>query len=142
MSICKSVVLGCGVADAFALFTEHAGAWWPEDRRHTRDPGSEIRILPGGRFYERSGDGHEVELGRVREFEPPERLVLDFYVGTSAAEPTEVIVTFRAEGAGTRVTVDHRALPASEAAWRQRAPVFERSWDAVLAAMALHAGRS
>jgi hypothetical protein len=134
--ITKSIRLACSAERAFALFTEFASEWWPEARRHTRDPRSEIRMLESGRFWERAGDGHEVELGRVRTWEPPDRLVLDFYPGTDAAHPTEVIVTFTVEGTHTLVTVEHRSTAASESLWTQRAPRFEESWDAVLAALA------
>jgi hypothetical protein len=132
----KSVLLACPPASAFALFTEQASEWWPEARRHTGDPRSLIRLSAGGRFWERAADGREVELGRVRVWEPPRRLVLDFYPGTDAAHPTEVVVTFAAEGAGTRVTVDHGPTPASAERWRQGAPRFERSWNEVLEALA------
>jgi hypothetical protein len=74
--IVKSVVLRCGAQRAFSLFTEHAGQWWPADRRHTDDPASAIRIEASGRFVERASDGTEVDLGLVRLFEPAHRLVL------------------------------------------------------------------
>jgi hypothetical protein len=64
--ITRSVVLRCTPERAFALFTEHAGAWWPTERRHTQDASSEIRLEPHGRFFERASDGTEVELGVVR----------------------------------------------------------------------------
>lgn len=134
--ITKSVHLQCSPARAFELFTKFASEWWPEARRHTRDAGSEIRMVASGRFWERAADGHEVELGRVRVWEPEQRLVLDFYPGTDADHPTEVSVTFTLEGAGTRVSVEHRATPASESLWKSRAPRFIESWGEVLAALA------
>ena len=132
----KSVVLECPPERAFVLFTEHASAWWPEGRRHTPDPGSSIRMVPEGRFWERARDGHEVELGRVRRWEPPRCLVLDFYVGTDAAHPTEVTVTFAGEAEGTtRVVVRHGPGPESAALFAQRAPSYERSWTMLLDAL-------
>ena len=133
--ITKSVVLACGVARAFELFTDHAGEWWPEGRRHTPDLQSEICMLASGRFWERARDGTEVELGRVRAWEAPHRLVLDFYPGTDAEHPTEVIVTFSATGDDTLVTVVHRATGASEALWNARAPRFAASWELLLPAL-------
>lgn len=135
----NSVLLACAPERAFALFTEAASEWWPEARRHTKDPASTITLSPAGRFWERAADGHEVELGRVREWEPPRRLVLDFYPGTDAQHPTDVTITFVAEGDGTRVTVEHRPTPVSDELWKQRAPRFEQSWEAVLGALALSA---
>ena len=90
----KSAFLVCAPARAFTLFTERASDWWPEGLRHTSDPRSEIRMLADGRFWERAGDGHEVELGRVLVWEPAQRLILDFYPGTDAEHPTEVVVRF------------------------------------------------
>ena len=132
----KSVLLPCGRARAFALFTEEAGAWWPPDRRHTGDPTSRIAMLESGRFYEEARDGHVVELGRVRVWEPPDRLVLDFYPGTDAEHPTEVEVRFVDEGSSTRVCITHRPTAASAALWSTRAPRYVASWTLVLAALA------
>jgi uncharacterized protein YndB with AHSA1/START domain len=132
----KSIVLRCVPDDAFQLFTERISEWWPKTHRLTKDSESELFLEQTGRFWERAGDGSEIELGRVLVWEAPNRLALDFYMGTNAAQPTAVEVTFTAENEGTRVTVHHRARPESEDLWKQRAPVFERSWETVLAALA------
>lgn len=131
----KSAFLTCSPERAFTLFTERASEWWPETVRHTPDPRSEIRMLASGRFWERGGDGHEVELGRVLVWEPPRRLVLDFYPGTDAEHPTEVVVRFAEEDTGTRVVVEHRPKAESAELWAARAPRFERNWDLVLPAL-------
>lgn len=131
----KSVWLRCPAGEAFTLFTERVSEWWPKTHRLTKDPDSQLHLEADGRFWERSQDGREAELGRVLAWEPPHRLLLDFYMGTSAARPTAVEVTFTPEENGTRVTVHHRAKPESEELWNLRAPVFENSWIAVLAAL-------
>ena len=131
----KSAFLTCSPTRAFELFTERASDWWPEAVRHTPDPRSEIRMLASGRFWERARDGHEVELGRVLVWEPAERLVLDFYPGTDALHPTEVVVKFAQEAEGTRVVVEHRPKAESAALWAAGAPRFERNWGIVLPAL-------
>jgi uncharacterized protein YndB with AHSA1/START domain len=131
----KSVVLPLAPFAAFELFTQKIGEWWPADRRHTKDPASEIFLLQSGRFYERARDGHEVELGCVRSWELPDRILLDFFIATGPEKPTEVEITFAAREGGTRVTVTHRPKPDSEHLWTERAPRYERSWDVVLAAL-------
>jgi hypothetical protein len=99
--IVKSVFLPLPRDAAFELFTQKIGQWWPADRRHTQDPASEIYLLASGRFYERARDGREVDLGRVRAWEFPERILLDFYVATGRDQPTEVEIAFAATAGGT-----------------------------------------
>jgi uncharacterized protein YndB with AHSA1/START domain len=130
----KSLLLPCVPERAFSLLTQHAGNWWPPDRRHTQDPQSSIVIEPTGRFYERAGDGTEVELGIVRVFEPPRRLVLDWYPGTGPTQPTQVEIILIPEGEGTRVHLTHRAGPRSAQAYTKKAAAYERSWTLVFAA--------
>lgn len=132
MKLIKSVVLECAPTRAFTLFTEHASEWWPTSRRHTQDPSSSILLLASGRFYERAGDGKEVELGKVRQWEPGRRVLLDFYPGTDADHPTEVEISFTAEGKGTRITIDHRPTASSEALWEQRVARYDASWTLCL----------
>jgi hypothetical protein len=131
----KSVVLPLAPLAAFELFTQKIGEWWPPDRRHTQDPASEIFLLQSGRFYERARDGHEVELGQVRSWERPHRILLDFFIATGRKKPTEVEITFAGQDDGTRVTVTHRPKAESEDLWSERAPRYAQSWDLVLTAL-------
>ena len=135
--ITKTVMLACQPERAFILFTEQAGLWWPAERRHSKDPSSEIRIEAAGRFFERSSAGVEVELGAVLIFDPARRLLLDWYPGTGPAKPTQVDITFEAVDAGTRVTVRHNAGAAGQEAFARNAPAYARSWELVLNAFAL-----
>ena len=136
----KSVVLPLDQAASFRLFTESIGAWWPPERRHTGDPASAIFLLADGRFYERARDGREVELGRVRAWQPPARILLDFFAATGPERPTEVEIVFALREDGTHVTVTHRPTPASAGLWTERAPRYDLSWDIVLAALSRAAG--
>lgn len=118
-----------------ALFTEEVSTWWPPRHRLSKDPSSVLFLEETGRFFERSSDGREVELGRVRCWERPVSLVLDFYLGTGPDRPTEVSVCFTPCEGGTRVTVEHRATASTETVWGTRSPDFERNWTAVLASL-------
>jgi len=109
--IVKSVMLPLPPPAAFELFTRKIGEWWPPDRRHTQDPTSEIFLLQSGRFYERAQDGQEVELGHVRSWERPSRILFDFFIATGPEKPTEVEITFAADEGGTRVTVTQSTSP-------------------------------
>ena len=133
--IIKSVALPLPVPQAFTLFTTQISAWWPAERRHTDDSESTLHLEATGRFFERARDGREVDLGRVVEWQAPERIVLDFYIATGPARPTQVEVTFTPETDGTRVTVTHTPKPESEALWGERAPRYQRSWEIVLDAL-------
>jgi uncharacterized protein YndB with AHSA1/START domain len=130
----KTLLLPCRPERAFALLTEQAGSWWPSDRRHTKDSNSAIFIERSGRFYERAADGTEVELGVVRVFDPPRRLLLDWYPGTGPGEPTHVEILLAPEGDKTRVRLEHRAGPSSAESYAKKAAAYERSWTLVLAA--------
>jgi uncharacterized protein YndB with AHSA1/START domain len=138
----KSVWLPCAPAAAFVLFTEEISAWWPPERRHTQDPHSQLRMSPGGRFWESDRQGREVDLGRVLAWEPPGRLLLAWFPGTDAEHPTEVEVRFFAEEGGTRVAVCHRPTTSSAGLFGARAPRYATSWDLVLGALAGAAGLS
>jgi Activator of Hsp90 ATPase homolog 1-like protein len=131
----KSVILPMAPHAAFELFTQKIGEWWPAERRHTQDTTSEIFLLQSGRFYELARDGHEVELGHVRSWELPSRILLDFFIPTGPDNPTEVEITFAAQEGGTRVTVTHRPKPGGESLWVEWATRYEQSWDIVLAAL-------
>ncbi len=133
--IVKSILLDLDLPAAFALFTDRISAWWPPERRHSGDPASAIFLLPSGRFYERASDGREVELGKVTAWDAPRRILLDFYIATGPDHPTEVEITFAPEANATRVTVTHRAKPASTHLWPERAPRYAASWQIVLAAL-------
>lgn len=139
--IVKTVILSCAPERAFALFTEEAGLWWPAARRHSRDANSIIRMEAGGRFFERPSDGHEVELGVVRQFEPARRVLLDWYPGTGPDAPTQVEITFEAVDSGTRVTVRHDRGAADLTVFEGNAPAYTRSWALVLAALAESIGQ-
>lgn len=75
----RSVLLPLLLDEAFALFTVQIGQWWPQDRRHLNDPHSQLFLLESGRFFERASNGTELDLGRVRLWQAPHRIVLDFF---------------------------------------------------------------
>ncbi len=134
--IVKSIVLTCSPERAFHLFTSRISDWWPPERRHTNDPNSVLVLSEAGRFFERDRSGNEVELGSVLAWEPPKRLLLDWFPGTDPEHPTRVEVLFDPDGDATRVIVNHGATPASESLFPTRAPRYEASWTLVLAALA------
>ena len=134
--IAKTVILRCPPGRAFTIFTEKAGAWWPDDLRHTNVAASVIRIQASGRFFERANDGTEVELGVVRVFEPASRLVIDWFPGSGSEHPTQVEIRFEPAAGGTLVTISHDAGTAGIDIFSKNASRYARSWDRVLACVA------
>ena len=109
--ITKTVLLPCAVDVAFRLFSERIDEWWPPERRHAPEPS--VVMLDAHRFAEQGADGVLVELGVVRAWAPPERILLDWYPGTDPEHPTEVEILFLREGEKTRLELRHRAGPNS-----------------------------
>lgn len=95
-------------ADAFRLFTEHLGAWWPLTSHTVNDGRSVGAAFVEGSILERTVDGDTVLWGSVRAWEPPHRLVFSWHPGRPDTEATEVEVRFTADEWGTRVELEHR----------------------------------
>jgi uncharacterized protein YndB with AHSA1/START domain len=63
----------------FEAFTAEIGQWWMPNGLFpsSRHPAGHMAIEPGvgGRVTETHDDGEVVEIGRIRVWEPPDRLV-------------------------------------------------------------------
>jgi uncharacterized protein YndB with AHSA1/START domain len=111
----RSITVRLGPADAFRLFTEGMGTWWPVERfSRAADEGSTVeRVVfeqrAGGRIYETDSAGREGSWGTVLEWEPPRRLVMAWKPNDEDRQPTEVEVVFTQQDDGaTRVDLEHR----------------------------------
>lgn len=105
------VTVSGSVEDAFRLFTEEIGSWWPLDT-HAMDAdratGAAIEPRRGGRVYEIHEDGTEADWGTVLTWDPPRRLVLSWKPNRNPHPPTEVEIRFEPADPGTRVELVHR----------------------------------
>jgi uncharacterized protein YndB with AHSA1/START domain len=138
---------------AFAAFTEEIGEWWQPNGlfQFTEGRTGTLAFEPGpsGRLVERYADGGSFEIGRVRVWEPPHRLVVSWREASFAEDQeTELHVRFERVDTETRVTVEHvgwDALPPEHAA-RHGFPVatfqlrFAEWWQRLLAGFASRAG--
>lgn len=94
-------------------FTRNIALWWTPNalfRFTPRSPGT-LAFEPheGGHFTETLANGTVSEIGRIRVWEPGERLVFGWrQANYRPGQETEVEVTFEIVGAETRVTVVHR----------------------------------
>jgi uncharacterized protein YndB with AHSA1/START domain len=109
---------------AFAAFVTDIGAWWQANPLFAftpRDPGV-LAFEPGqdGRLITTLASGTVFEIGKIRAWEPPGRLVFGWRQASFTPEQdTEVEVRFEAVGEETRVTVEHNGwdtVPAAHVA--------------------------
>ena len=99
-------------ARTFAAFTDEIGEWWRPNGlfRFTDRAGGRLAFEPDPpeRLVEIGADGERFEIGPVREWDPPHRLVFGWRQdGFPDDRSTEVAVRFDEVDTGTRVTVEH-----------------------------------
>jgi uncharacterized protein YndB with AHSA1/START domain len=137
----KTVTVPQEPADAFALFVDDIGTWWPL-RTHSVGLDDATGVVfehgEGGRIVESIG-GDTAVWGTVTVWDPPARVRFTWHPGRSADEATDVEVTFRPVAAGTEVELVHTG-------WNRRADGpearagYETGWDLVLGRYASVAG--
>ena len=142
----KTVRVPQAPVDAWRLFVDEIGAWWPLATHSVgRDDAVRVSIETaiGGEVVETMADGTTAVWGTVTVFEPPRRVAFTWHPGTPVAEATHVEVTFEPDPEpgvdGTVVVLRHRgwaARPDGAAARRDYAP----GWDLVLGRLVGHAG--
>ena len=116
----KLVTVPCDRATAFTVFTHRISDWWPRDAHSvsamTGGVAQKVVLEPqaGGRVYEITPDGEEIDWGSVKAFEEGERVVLNWHIQKPADQATEVSVTFTDNPAGgTDVLLQHSQWEAS-----------------------------
>jgi uncharacterized protein YndB with AHSA1/START domain len=107
---------------------EEIGEWWRPNcpvSDHARPGVLSFEPGEGGRLIETREGGKVFEIGTIRVWEPPGRLVFSWRQASFPLDlHTEVEVGFEAVGEETRVSVEHRGfdqVPAGSAA-RHRFP--------------------
>jgi uncharacterized protein YndB with AHSA1/START domain len=113
---------------AFQAFVEDIGEWWrPNILFQTTPRPGVLSFAPGpdGRLIETRAGGKRFEIGKIRAWEPPRRLVFSWRQANFPIDlHTEVEVCFEPVGEETRVSIEHRGfdqVPADSAA-RHRFP--------------------
>lgn len=95
---------------AFDLFTAGIDTWWPKESHSlSESAAAAVRVEPrlGGRILEMRPDGTEAQWARVTAWEPGRHFAIDWHVGGTETEATQVDVTFTPTDAGTRVDLVH-----------------------------------
>jgi uncharacterized protein YndB with AHSA1/START domain len=98
-----SYTIGCAPSHAFRTWTQHFAAWWPKGHSASGDPHTTVILESrlGGRIYERTTDGTEIDWGQVTAWEPPHRLAYAWHIRRDRADATDVELTFADAGDGT-----------------------------------------
>ena len=118
-SVQASIVVDAPIEEAFSIFTEGIGSWWPPEYNLLEVDIAERVFEPraGGEVYDIGVDGSECHWGNVLAYEPPHRVVISWNlsphwrVETEPGKRSEVEVRFAAEASDrTRVEIDHRHL--------------------------------
>jgi uncharacterized protein YndB with AHSA1/START domain len=129
-----------GIQEAFAVFTDGIGTWWPV-ASHSVEPARVAAVVlegrAGGRLYERRDDGGEADWGRVLAWEPPARLVLAWSPNPERPAATEVEVRFTAVAPDrTRVELEHRGWERLGDPGAELRAGYREGWPLVLGAFA------
>jgi len=135
-AIHKEIFIEAAPETAFRVFTEQISAWWPlhkyglflEDRQSVVFEDRE-----GWQLIERSKDGREAVWGEVLDYELAGRLRMTWHPGWDAdEEPSEIEVTFTADGDGTLVVLEHRGWERVKDERRKARTGYDRGWSDVL----------
>ncbi|HEY6747033.1 MAG TPA: SRPBCC domain-containing protein [Mycobacteriales bacterium] len=109
--------------DAFRVFTDRIGDWWPLSTHGCFGSRAVGLRFDDGRLVERSADGDAEVWGEVLAWEPPRRFAVTWHPGRSAGPHTVVSVEFLADEDGTRVELTHSGWEAyGDRAAAARAP--------------------
>ena len=127
----RAVTVERPLEDAFRVFTEGLGTWWPVATHSIAKDAVETVVMEsraGGRLYERTADGAENVWGRMLVWEPPRRVAFEWHI---TGTPTEVEVRFTPEGDRTRVDLEHRGFERLEDGAARRES-YNNGWVTVL----------
>jgi uncharacterized protein YndB with AHSA1/START domain len=119
--------VACSPEHAFATWGERFALWWPRSHNASGEADARVVLEPrvGGRIYERTASGRELDWGEIVAWEPPRRLAYLWHIRWARADATEVEISFTPDAHGTRVEIVHGGwdrLGAGAAAWRDRNP--------------------
>jgi uncharacterized protein YndB with AHSA1/START domain len=132
-----SFVVACPADHAFATWTAKASSWWPAEHTVAREKGLKIVFEPrtGGRIYERTTSGHEIDWGEITEWDPPRRLRYQWHIATDPDNATDVEIAFRPlTNASTRVDIEHRGWDRLGDLGRTWRDANQGGWDGVMPA--------
>jgi DNA-binding transcriptional ArsR family regulator/uncharacterized protein YndB with AHSA1/START domain len=135
MVLTKTITVGLPVDDAFRLYTEEMGSWWPFGTHSIGEQEVETVVFEprdGGRIYERTKDGGERDWGSVVGWDPPRRLAHTWHLSRPEELAQHVEVRFEAEGSDTRVELVHTGWEKLGDRAAESFASYDSGWDYVL----------
>ncbi|MGZ4695356.1 MAG: SRPBCC domain-containing protein [Acidimicrobiales bacterium] len=130
-----SYEIDCPAEHAFDIWTNHLSSWWPRGHSASGDRDTLVLLEPrlGGRIFERTSNGREIDWGEITRWSPPTRLGYLWHIGRERADATDVDLTFVDLGDGrTRLDIVHTGwdrLGAEGVAWRD---ANTDGWDSLI----------
>lgn len=133
----KEIVVERTIDDAFRIFTQELGEWWPLDAGHSVLDGEAVTAFmeptAGGRIYERAADGREGDWGTVLEFDAPNGLTIRWHPGYGSEMATTIVIRFEAiRNELTRLELIHSGWEAHGPDAGRIAGAYTTGWDFVL----------
>ncbi len=128
--------VACSAQHAFHTWTTRIALWWPRSHTMTGAEHLDVVLEPyvGGRIYERTRTGAQVDWGQVVRWEPPVRLGFRWHLAADASHATDVELTFAPSGPGaTRVDLVHTGWERLGAEGPVRRERNTAGWSAVFA---------
>jgi hypothetical protein len=120
---------------AFDVWTTRLSSWWPKGHSASGNPDTTVVFEPrlGGRIFERTPDGAEVDWGEITLWEPPHRLGYLWHIARHRRDATDVELRFVDLGDGTtRLDVVHSGwerLGSEGPVWRE---ANTGGWEALI----------
>lgn len=139
--VIKVVEVELPIEEAFELFTEGMGEWWPLHTHSIAADSLEGRVAAerlvfepreGGRIYEVMSDGAEGEWGSVLQWDPPSRAAFSWKPYLAEGPFTDVEVRFSSVSGGTKVELEHSGWERLADIAPRRRDGYDNGWPGVL----------
>ncbi|HEY7947054.1 MAG TPA: SRPBCC domain-containing protein, partial [Acidimicrobiales bacterium] len=115
----------CPAEHAFETWVTRFSSWWPKGHSVSGNPDTTVVLEPGvgGRIFERTPAGTEIDWGEITHWDPPRRLGYLWHISRHRKDATDVELSFVDLGDGTtRLDIVHSGwerLGAEGQSWRQ-----------------------
>jgi mannose-6-phosphate isomerase-like protein (cupin superfamily) len=139
--VCHEVTVRLAPADAFELFTQGMGRWWPfAGHSCSGADGLTVEFEPrvGGRVTEVAKDGTRHPWGLLTAWQPPHGFEMTWHPAQPEAHATRLAVRFTPADGGCTVAIEHAGLEVRGPEVRRN---YDEGWAIVLGCYAKEAER-